>query len=69
MTSKPNIFSFSEIADPAERARAALCVVRQYQQDWQDHRVNRVHKYFDNVEGDWLEHFEEISVKKFENES
>lgn len=62
MTSENNIFSFGEIADPVEKARAALHAVRQYQQDWQEHGVDRVHKYFDDVEGDWLENFEAISV-------
>ena len=62
MTSETNIFSFGENSDPIEKARAALHAVRQYQQDWQEHGVDRIHKYFDDVEGDWLENFEAISV-------
>lgn len=62
MTSETNIFSSGENSDPIEKARAALHAVRQYQQDWQEHGVDRVHKYFDDVEGDWLENFEAISV-------
>ncbi|WP_072619874.1 ImmA/IrrE family metallo-endopeptidase [Spirulina major] len=63
MTSENNIFSFSESTDPLEKARAALRAVRQYQQDWQEHGVDRVHKYFDDVEGDWLENFDEIPAE------
>lgn len=33
-----------------EKAKVALRAVRQYQQDWQEHWVDRVHKYFYNVE-------------------
>lgn len=62
MTSETNIFSFGESSDPMEKAKAALRAVRQYQQDWQDHGVDRVHKYFDDVEGGWLENFDEISI-------
>jgi len=62
MTSETNIFSFGEIADPVEKARAALRAVRQYQQDWQELGTDRVYKYFDDVEGDWLENFDEIEV-------
>lgn len=58
MTSEANIFSSSESSDPVERARAALRAVRQYQQDWQEHGIDRVHKYFDDVEGNWLEEFD-----------
>lgn len=58
MTSENNIFSFGEIADPVEKARATLRAARQYQQDWQEHGVDRVHKYFDDVEGSWLEEFD-----------
>jgi len=52
MTSETNIFSFGEIADPVEKARAALRAVRQYQQEWQELGTDRVYKYFDDVEGD-----------------
>jgi hypothetical protein len=62
MTSETNIFSFGESSDPKEKARAALCAVRQYQQGWQEHGVDRVHKYFDDVEGDWPETFDEIII-------
>lgn len=63
MTSENNIFSFGDSSsDPRGKARAALRAVRQYQQDWQEHGVNRVHKYFDDVEGDWLENFDRITV-------
>lgn len=58
MTSENSVFSLGEVAGPVEKARAALRAVRQYQQDWQGHGVSRVHKYFDDVEGDWLEDFD-----------
>ena len=61
MPSETSIFSFGGSADPVENARVALRAVRQYQQDWQGQGINRVHKYFDDVEGDWLENFDEIS--------
>ncbi|MEA5417938.1 hypothetical protein VB712_01800 [Spirulina sp. CCNP1310] len=66
MASETNIFSFSEISDPVERARAALRAMRQYQQDWEEYGVDRVHQYFDDVEGDWLENFESISLPTHE---
>jgi IrrE N-terminal-like domain len=62
MTNETNIFSSDENATPLEKARAALLVARQYQQDWLEQGVDRVHKYFDDVEGDWLENFTEVSV-------
>jgi hypothetical protein len=62
MTSETNIFSLGESSGPMEKARAALRAVRQYKQDWQELGVNRVHKYFDDVEGDWLETFDEIII-------
>jgi hypothetical protein len=62
MTNETNIFSSDENATPLEKARAALRAARQYQQDWLEHGVDRVHKYFDDVEGDWLENFTEVSV-------
>ncbi|MBE9070130.1 hypothetical protein IQ260_26155, partial [Leptolyngbya cf. ectocarpi LEGE 11479] len=64
MTSETKIFSFGESSDPMEKARAALRAVRQYQQDWQDHGVDRVHQHFDDVEGSWLDDFEEFSVSQ-----
>jgi hypothetical protein len=62
MTSEDNIFSFGDSSDPMQQAREALRAVQQYQQDWQEEGVNRVYKYFDDVEGDWLEKFESISA-------
>lgn len=62
MPNETNIFSFGESPDPVEKARAALRAVQQYQQDWQEHGVNRVHKHFDDVEGDWLENFDGIKT-------
>ncbi|MGB3517401.1 MAG: hypothetical protein WBA43_13185, partial [Elainellaceae cyanobacterium] len=58
MANETNLFSFGESSDPVEKARAALRAVRQYQQDWQEHGTDRVHKYFDDVEGNWLEEFD-----------
>lgn len=62
MPNETNIFSFGESPDPVEKARAALRAVRQYQQDWQEQGVDRVHKYFDDVEGNWLENFDGIKT-------
>jgi len=62
MTGENNIFSLVEGASPLERAKLALCAARQYQEDWLEHGVDRVHLYFDDVEGDWLESIEEITV-------
>ncbi|MBW4419878.1 MAG: ImmA/IrrE family metallo-endopeptidase [Myxacorys californica WJT36-NPBG1] len=62
MTSEDNIFSFGDSSDPMQQAREALRAVQHYQQDWQEEGVNRVYKYFDDVEGDWLEEFEPILV-------
>ena len=62
MTGENNIFSLVEGASPLERAKLALCAARQYQEDWLEHGVDRVHLYFDDVEGDWLENIEEITV-------
>ncbi len=62
MANETNVFRFGEGADPVEKARAALSAVRQYQQDWQNHGVGRVHQYFDDVEGEWIDNFEEICV-------
>ncbi|MEM8807683.1 MAG: hypothetical protein AAGF01_16820 [Cyanobacteria bacterium P01_G01_bin.38] len=60
MAHESNPFSFDESDDPMEKARAALRAVRQYESDWQRYGVNRVHKYFDDVEGSWLDDFREI---------
>lgn len=62
MTSEDNIFSFGDSSDPMQQAREALRAVQQYQRDWQEEGVDRVYKYFDDVEGDWLEEFEPIPV-------
>ena len=62
MTSENNIFSFGDSSDPMQQAREALRAVQQYQQDWQEEGVDRVYKYFDDVEEDWLEEFEPIFV-------
>lgn len=40
----------------------ALRAAQQYQRDWQEHGISRVHKYFEDVEGNWLEEFEEIEA-------
>jgi len=58
MSSENNIFSFGDSSDPMQQAREALRAVQQYQRDWQEEGVSRVYKYFDDVEGDWLEEFE-----------
>lgn len=57
MTTTNNIFKSSISNDPVQKAKDALLAVRQYQQDWQDYGVDRVHHYFDDVEGNWLEEF------------
>lgn len=57
---KENIFCFSNEHDlPQQKATQALQDARQYQKDWQDMGVNRVYKYFDDVDGDWLENWGE----------
>jgi hypothetical protein len=38
-------------------ASASLKAIRKYQRDRRSHGVNRVHVYFKDVEGDWLEKF------------
>jgi hypothetical protein len=48
--------------EPIEEARAALSAVREYQQGWQELGVDRVYKFFEDVEGDWLENFFEVEV-------
>ncbi len=40
-----------------QRVTLLLKLVRQYQQDWQEHGTDRVHLYFDDVEEDWLDNF------------
>jgi hypothetical protein len=35
----------------------ALSAARQFQQDWKDFGTDRVHRYFDNVDGNWIEEF------------
>jgi len=57
MTTINNIFKPSTSNDPIQKAKDALLAVRQYQQDWHDYGVDRVHRYFDDVEGKWLEDF------------
>jgi hypothetical protein len=54
-----NYFNSQE-QDPLVRAKLALLASRQYQKDWQIQGVNRVHLYYKDVEGDWLENWEEI---------
>jgi|688.fasta_scaffold97029_3 Zn-dependent peptidase ImmA (M78 family) len=44
-------------SDPVQKAKDALLAVRKYQQDWRDYGVDRVNRYFDDVEGKWLEEF------------
>lgn len=45
-----------------QKARTALRVVRQYQKDWQELGINRVYKYFEDVEGDWLDDWDVIEA-------
>ena len=45
------------ITDPVQKAMDALAAVRQFQQDWKDYGTDRVHLYFDNVNGNWIEEF------------
>jgi Zn-dependent peptidase ImmA (M78 family) len=56
--SQNQIINPSIIGDPIERAKEAFRAVQQYQQDWKDHGVDRVHLYFDDVEGNWLDEFD-----------
>lgn len=62
MAGESNIFSVVGGSSPLERAKLALRAARQYQEDWLEHGVDRVHLYFEDVEGDWLENFDEITV-------
>ena len=63
MTTVKNIFEPSTSNDPVQRAMDALSAVRQFQQDWQDFGADRVHRYFDNVDGNWIEEFNKDPVK------
>ncbi len=38
-------------------ASVSLKAIRKYQRDRRSHGVNRVHLYFKDVEGDWLQQF------------
>lgn len=38
-----------------QRVRLCLGAARQYQQDFQLYGVNRVYRYFDGVDGNWLD--------------
>jgi hypothetical protein len=51
--------SKSSLAD----ASVSLKAVRKYQRDRRIHGVKRVHLYFKDVEGDWLEQFCEQGTK------
>ena len=66
MTTTNNIFKPINNNDPVQKAKDALLAVRQYQQDWQDYGVDRVHRYFDDVECKWLEEFceEPVTLKE-----
>ena len=57
MTTTNNVSKPITNNDPVQKAKDSLLAVRQYQQDWQDYGVDRVHRYFDDVEGNWLEEF------------
>ena len=52
-----NIFEPSTSSDPVQKAMDALFAVQQFQQDWKDYGTDRVHRYFDNVDGNWIEEF------------
>ena len=45
--------------DPVESAKKAFAAIAQYQRDWQKHGIERVYLHFDDVEGDWLEEWED----------
>lgn len=62
-----NIFDFGDNCSPVQQAREALLAARQYQRDWQEVGRDRVYKYFDDVEGDWLEEFESIAIEQLES--
>lgn len=57
MTTAKNIFEPSTSTDLVQRAMDAFSAVRQFQQDWKDFGSDRVHLYFDNVDGNWIEEF------------
>jgi Zn-dependent peptidase ImmA (M78 family) len=57
MTTTNNVLKPITNSDPVQKAKDALLAVRKYQQDWQDYGVDRVNRYFDDVEGKWLEEF------------
>ncbi len=40
------------------KAKQALDAVREYEQDWNEMGVNRVYKYYNDVDGDWLEEWD-----------
>ncbi|MEI6426868.1 MAG: ImmA/IrrE family metallo-endopeptidase [Pseudanabaena sp. ELA607] len=63
MTTIKNIFEPSTSSDPVQRAMDALSAVRQFQQDWKDFGTDRVHRYFDNVDGNWIEEFNKDPVE------
>ncbi|MFN9175271.1 MAG: ImmA/IrrE family metallo-endopeptidase [Synechocystis sp.] len=61
--SQNHIINPSISGDPIERAKEAFRAVQQYQQDWKDHGVDRVHLYFDDVEGNWLDEFDSVALE------
>lgn len=63
MTTVKNIFEPSTSSDPVQRAMDSLSAVRQFQQDWKDFGTDRVHRYFDNVDGNWIEEFNKNPVE------
>jgi hypothetical protein len=56
---KPETQETQETQDPLKTAMKAFAAVAQYQRDWQKHGIARVYLYFDEVEGDWLEEWED----------
>jgi len=61
--SQNQIINASISDDPIERAKEAFRAVQQYQQYWKDHGVDRVHLYFDDVEGSWLDEFDAVALE------
>ena len=47
--------------DAVASAALSLRAIRKYQKDRSTHSVNRVHLYYEDVEGDWLK---ELSQEK-----
>jgi hypothetical protein len=45
--------------NPIAVAKEAFLAVRQYQRDWQRHGVDRVRLYYDDVDGNWLDEFDQ----------